>query len=483
MLTLRIRLEDANEEFSLDGKAFRFGSSYIEAFASNQITISALNSLGRKEIWIGEDADPMPVEGFELPRMERYRTFPDYEGIKILIHRVDERTVIEIVRTAEGGCPVYVAADQATLIASWKFEDAAQARPHPKPNVEACRIYLKHGQRQVRDMIIEGVSMLWPGESVTFSVEGLTFREVDTPDIVLSGTLSESARATDEFLRLIAEAMRINLAKSVRPLIELSGGLDSSCVAVAACSVRRGMSSYAVIHEGAAGVQQRKRRRELVDLMGLNDFEAPSFEHPPFASLQVEECTFTPYDDNYRLPCVYAVDAHPAQDIDLIITGLGGDELTMENTFFRQKWEVSGSICTSAVVAAFGRADMFMRRGIWPIHPLVNQSVVDFCRALPKKMRDGRLLNLLTLARSGLSDGFLFPRYYEHYGNVIQREAALFDFDSALSESVVADYGIAEFSPLLDSAREATLRGFTYELIMELYLLLKLETVLRRYVS
>jgi hypothetical protein len=483
MLTLRVRLEDADEESSMGGKAVRFGNSYIEAFVSDQITLSVWAAPGRKEIWIGEDADPMPADGSARPPMERYRSFPDYEGIKVLIHRVDGNPVLEIVRTAEGGCPVYVAADRGTLVASWRFEDAAHARPHPKPNIEACRIYLKHGQCQVRDMVIDGVSMLWPGESLTFSEEGLSFREVDTPDIVLPGTLSESARATDEFLRLIAETMRINLVKSAQPLIELSGGLDSSCVAVAACSARKGINSYAVIHEGAVGAQQRRRRRELVDLLDLNDFEAPSFEHPPFASLQVEECTFTPFDDMYRLPCVYAVDAHPSRDIDLVITGIGGDELTMENTFFRQEWEVSGSICTSAVVAAVGRADMFMRRGIWPVHPLVNQSVVDFCRALPKKMRDGRLLNLLALARSGLSDGFLFPRYYEHYGNVIKREAALFDFDSALAESVVADYGITELSSLLVSAREATLRGFTYELITELYLLLKLETVLRRYVG
>jgi hypothetical protein len=85
--------------------------------------------------------------------------------------------------------------------------------------------------------------------------------------------------------------------------------------------------------------------------------------------------------------------------------------------------------------------------------------------------------------RAGLSDGFFFPRYYEHYGNIVQREAALFDFDNALTQSIVGDFGITEFSPLLERAREASLGGFSYELITELYLLLKLETVLRRYVA
>jgi asparagine synthase (glutamine-hydrolysing) len=481
MITLQIHLEDANERCLRVGKRISFGKSHVDAFASDQITMEVRDEDDRKEIWIGEDLDPFPSNSHS--RMDGYRTFLGYEGIKVLLHQPSGRSTVEVVRTAAGSCPVYVTADRDRLVASWKFEDVAQAISRPRPHLEACRIYLEHGPCQVRDQIIEGMFMLWPGESATFSHDNLSFRQAETPDIVLPATLRESARATDEFLRLIAEAMRPNLQKSARPLVELSGGLDSSCVAIAACSVKDGVNSYGVVHEGAVGAQQRKRRRELVELLGVDDFELPSFEHPPFAALEVEECTFTPLDDMYRLPCVYAVDEHHVKDIDLLITGIGGDELTKEDTFLRHEWEVSGSICTSAIVAAAGRADMFLRRGIWPINPLVSHSVVDFCRALPKKMRAGRLLNILTLARSGLSDGFLFPRYYEHYGNVIQREAALFDFDNALSQSVVADHGITELSSLLERAREASLRGFSYELITKLYLLLKLETVLRRYVA
>lgn len=480
MLTARVYLEDADKKWLHTKKSALFGKSHIDAFASNQITMSAREEDGRKEIWIGEDVDPFSDSPF---RAADYRTFFDCEGIKILIHCGAGRSSAEIVRTAVGGCPVYIATNRDMLVASWKFEEAAQAVPRPKPHVEACQIYLKHGPCQVRDQIIDGVFMLWPGESATFSDSGLSFREADTPDIILPGPLRESARATDEFLRLVAEVMRPSLQKSERPLVEISGGLDSSCVAIAACAVKKSMSSYGVIHEGAVGAQQRKRRRELVELLGVHDFEFPSFKHTPFAALEVEECTFTPLDDMYRLPCVYAIDAHPVKDIDLVVTGIGGDELTKENTFLRQEWEVTGSVCTSSVVAAAGRADMFMRRGIWPVSPFISQSVVDFCRALPKKMRTGRLLNILTLARFGLSDGFLFPRYYEHYGNVAQREAALFDFDDALTQSVVGDYGITEVSSLLERAREASLGGFSYELITELYLLLKLETVLRRYVA
>lgn len=481
MLTLQVHLADIDADLEHTGKSARFGQSFVDAFVSSQLEMSARQIQKSKEIWIGEDSDPFPSGDSAPSSIDKYRDHSNQEGIKIRFLQGGVCASLIIARTAAGSTPLYVTCDGRTFYASWQFEYVVQRISRPRPNREACRIYLEHGDCQVRDQVIQDVFMLWPGESLTFSDQGLTFEEIGTPDIVLPNTLVESARVTDEFLHLIAESMRVNLMKAVEPIVEVSGGYDSSCVAIAACSAADHMNSYGLIHEGAMGVQQRKRRRELVELLNLNDFEFPSYDHTPLASLEVPECTLTLLDDNHRLPCAYAVDAHPRRGLDLIITGVGGDELTKENTFHRREWEVAGSVCASAIVTAAARADMFMRRGIWPINPLISQSVVNFCRALPAKIRSGRLLNILTLARSGLSDGFLFPRYSEHYGNAMQREASLYDFDDALSESIVADYGITNFSPLLQRARDASHGGFSYKLIFELYTLLKLEKILRRY--
>lgn len=481
MLTLEIRLADIDADVKQTGTSAKFGKSFVDAFVSNQLEMSTRETGQSTEIWVGEHGDPCFSEHLSPSSAADYKGYSGHEGVKIVLARSDAGPGLTIFRTSAGSTPLYVTSDQGTLHASWQFEHAARKSPRPKPNKEACKIYLEHGDCQVRQQVIQDVFMLWPGESLTFSGRGLTFEEAGMPDIVLPNTLVESARATEEFLYLIAESMRVSLGKARAPIVELSGGYDSSCVAIAACSARERMNSYGLVHEGAMGIQQRKRRRELLDLLDLNDFEFPSYNHTPLASLEVAECTLTLVDDNHRLPCAYAVDAHPCAGLDLIITGVGGDELTKENTFHRREWEVSGGICTSAIVTATARADMFMRRGIWPKNPLISKSVVDFCRALPAKLRSGRLLNILTLARSGLSDGFLFPRYSEHYGNAMQREAALYDFDAALSESILADYGITDFSPLLHRAREASHGGFSYKLIFELYTLLRLEKVLRRY--
>ncbi|HEX6374426.1 MAG TPA: asparagine synthase-related protein [Allosphingosinicella sp.] len=483
MLTLRIDLSDAGCRPATSAAAVGFGDSYVEPFATNQLETSVRESADGAEIWIGEGPDPFPAAGAAPSRPDDYRGHAVHEGVKLFVSGSDAPPAVSIARTGTGGTPLYITSHGRILYASWRFEHAAQNTPRKRPNKEACRLYLAHGDGQVREQVIEGMFMLWPGERLVFDDSGLSFEQAARPDIVLPNTLTESARVTEEFLYLVAEAMRPNLARSNQPIVELSGGYDSSCVAIAARSATDRLNSYGLVHQGAMGIQQRKRRRELVDLLGVNDFEFPSWEHTPLASLEVPECSLTLVDDNHRLPCAYAVDAHPAKGLDLILTGVGGDELTMENTFQRREWEVAGNVCTSALVTAAARADMFMRRGIWPKNPLAAQAVVDFCRALPAKLRSGRLLNILTLARSGLSDGFLFPRYLEHYGAGMQHEAALYDFDAQLTESIVADYGITDLTGLLRRAREAGHGGFSYKLIFELFTLLKLEKVLRRYCS
>ncbi|HEX8578881.1 MAG TPA: hypothetical protein VF655_04715 [Allosphingosinicella sp.] len=476
-------MDDDFQACSQSGKTVRFGGSHVEAFTSTVIDIHLRIEPDCAEIWVGEDASPDDSSEPLVRRIDQYRETRSFEGLRIAISRKEGKPRVDIARTRAGGCPIYVSTSGTSLTVSWRFEEAALAIPQRKPSHEACTRYLKLGPRPVREQVIEGLFMLWPGEALTFDHDGLRFSHAKTLEVVVPGSLTDHARVSDAFVELLAEALQPALAKARNPLVEVSGGYDSSCVAIAASSVRSGLNSYAVIHEGAIGAQQQRRRREIVQLLGLSDFVRPSNKPPPFESLQVPECSFTPLDDVYRLACIHAVEEHPAGPFDLAVTGIGGDEITKENTFHREDWEVPGSICSSAADAAAGRSDMFMRRGIWLVQPFVNQNVVDFCRALPRKLRAERMLNILTLARAGLSDGYIFPRYYEHYANVIGREASLIDFDDMFQESLLGDLGIMDVSAILWRAREGTRDGLELALVVELWLALKLDGVLRRYLN
>jgi hypothetical protein len=483
MLRATISLNDDFRSSVRSGKTIRFGDSRIEAFESAVIGVDLRNGPDRTDVWIGENWAPHDTSASKADRLSQYRDITSFEGLTIALSQEGGRPFIEVARSRAGGCPIYVSADANILTLSWKFEDAALAIPRRRPSQQACSRYLKLGPRPVREQVIEGLFMLWPGEALEFDASGLRFSPVKTREVVVVGAVKDDARVTDTFVELIADTLRPMLSKSAKPLIEVSGGFDSSCVAIAASSVRDGLSSYAVLHEGAIGAQQRRRRQEIVDLLGFNDFVRASNNPPPFQSLQEPECSFTPLDDVYRLACIQAVEEHPAGSFDLALTGIGGDELTKEMTYHREEWEVPGSVCSSAADASAGRADMFMRRGIWLSQPFVNENIVDFCRALPKKMRAGRMLNILTLARAGLSDGYIFPRYYEHYANVISREASLIDFDQMFGESLLEDWKISDVSALLWRAREGTKDGLELSLVVELWLAAKLDVVLRRYLN
>lgn len=483
MIHSRLDLADIGSPVErLDPRSCAIGGSSIRAFSSHHLLLSSLSSHLADLVWIGEDEDPLSSDAARPSSLRQYRTHLDCEGIVVAMRR-DGRPAIEVARTAAGTCPIYVCADRGVLTLSWRFDEVAAALGERRPNVAACRLFLEHGHCQVRDMVIEGIYMLWPGEALTFDSTGLSFHEVEDLEIVVPSGINDDARVTDEFVRIIEEVLRPRLSRSQSTLLELSGGLDSAYVALAASNVGGQLSSYGVIHDGAMGRQQRKRREEAIARFGLEDHTHPSAEPSPFGSLDDDISSLTPFDDLYRMACVAAVENHPGQDFDLLLTGMGGDELTMEETYFRRDWEVKGHSSLSSITGAAVRADMFMRLGIWVFNPLAHPRVVNFCRALPDRLREHRMLHLLTLARAGLSDGFLFPRFQEHCGNLIQHDAARFDFEQAMDGAVIPDYGIADHRDLLKRSYEAGYGGFPYPLIMELFRYLKLDRVLRRYIT
>lgn len=452
----------------------------IERFQSKFIEEIRLETESHHVIFIGEVRSFYKTEHGVQLNQDFANATKQFLEIKI---KKSQDLEIEIRRSAMPGVPIYVSLEDGIFAISWRFEEAVENIKIPRANVEVARLYVEHGPPLTRETVISNVFMLWPGEHLTVKNGALHFSEYDPGGIVTPSTLHYDAPVTDALKEIIGSNIQDVLDRSIIPMIELSGGFDSGCVAICAASVRENLSSYGLVHPGVVGEQQRSRRNEFVKLLALNDHEFPSDRHMQLASLEIPEAQLTPFDDNQRIPCSYGVDTHPAGLADLLLTGVGGDELCMEHTYRRWPWEVNGHGSRSALTTAAGRADMFLRRGIWPVNPLCAPNVIDFCRALPTTVRKNRQLNMLMLARAGLSDGYLFPRFAEGYGHAMQREAALFDFDSALRDSMVSDLGLIDLSALLSQAHEASEGGYSYKLIVKLFLLLKLEKVYSRYLT
>lgn len=432
--------------------------------------------------WVGEGPDPFGDEFDCNFSFKAYSTHFDYEGAKLTWLHSGDTSRLVVHRTGSGSSPLYVSQEGSCLAISWRMRDAVDLLRKPKPDIAACRYYLAHGPAPTRNQVIDGVSMLWPGESMEFSGCKLVFREVE-PIIALPSDLSMDARITDVFIEHIRGFLkRHQPAGEGSVMIEVSAGFDSSCVLLGAVDVFPDLTSYGLRQGGVMGVQQTQRRHELVSRFGLRDYEHSFETTSPFDCLTDTDESPSLLDDMYQTACMQAISEHPLGPPKVLLTGIGGDELTMYRTERRRIGELPGQCSSSAITGAVGRAGMFMKAGIWVRSPLISQDIVNFCRALPQVMKEGRLLNILALARAGFSDGFLFPRYQEHYGNFVREAATRFDFDAALASCALLDLRVQDPSSALLRAQKAVGSVFDFELVTHLYHLVKLEKLLRAYI-
>jgi hypothetical protein len=143
--------------------------------------------------------------------------------------------------------------------------------------------------------------------------------------------LASHSEAALYFLDLIAEVLAPPLQAARCAGLELSGGLDSSCVSVALPRTARNVGrsarllSYGLVHAGPVDSQQIARRNEIVRLLALSDIAEPSSSCSPF-SFTPAPVRRVPSDEFFRS----GIDAciAPLPPPKAVITGIGGDEIT-----------------------------------------------------------------------------------------------------------------------------------------------------------
>lgn len=118
-------------------------------------------------------------------------------------------------------------------------------------------------------------------------------------------------------------------------------------------------------------------------------------------------------------------------------------------------------VSQSALTAAFVRAPLFLRQGIWPKNPFIDPRRAQFAQMLPFELKQNRLLNRLTLARSGLSDHFILPRFKENFKRVFMDDLMDFRGDIYWSERVLHSQMIANAAVLCNEIRDLQDSGET----------------------
>ncbi|MGN6217754.1 MAG: asparagine synthase-related protein [Solirubrobacterales bacterium] len=222
--------------------------------------------------------------------------------------------------------------------------------------------------------------------------------------------------------------------------IEVSGGLDSASVAAAAAAVSGApLHSCGISLAGPCRADQRRRRGLVVERFGLQDREVDILDHLPLApgGCRATGGLTMPWEEYYYEAADAALAAAAASGADLILTGLGGDELcgwrpgdppraTSRPPDERQgRWSGVPRFLSPAVLETLGDgaaaldpvprplaarsvpetlaigSAMYMRRGLWAVHPLATPELVRFCGHLPATWRRRRRVQRAVLDRAG----------------------------------------------------------------------------------
>lgn len=215
------------------------------------------------------------------------------------------------------------------------------------------------------------------------------------------------------------------IPKKTRIAFELSGGLDSSAVAgFYSKKFNKRLPTFSLVLPGGYGKSQTKKIRDFSGKFDLESRLTPINGKIPLSNQLTSKKLkpFYPWREIYYEALSAMISRARKNGIEVMFTGVGGDELFQidprEETNFQGEEEIKfrknlplpsfftkkfrsnflknlpyiatapASLVPYSVLGAnASRNNVFVERGIWPIAPLGDPTLVCFCRSLPAVLR------------------------------------------------------------------------------------------------
>jgi len=305
---------------------------------------------------------------------------------------------------------------------------------------------------------------------------------------------------------IVRNAVKQRAASLGQVVVEVSGGLDSANVAVSLARLAdRPVASYGLIVGGAPGAQQRQRRTELINLLGLNDLTVDALDWLPLCpkGRRVAGEVFWPFDEPYSEAIGAALAQCTEAGKTIVYTGIGGDELMSLREFERSPRPVDmqpelGRLLTDhgrslldsqypaapapvipepSLLAFACRSPVFLRAGVWPVSPLCAPEMVRFCEWLPVEWRRGRRLHRQRLTDAGIPSGWVEPALRENFAPVMAQ--AMTEHGRRLADALLPDSLLVQLG-LVEPAAVAGRSGTEARAGVDCYEFLNVELGLRR---
>jgi asparagine synthase (glutamine-hydrolysing) len=449
----------------------------------------------------------LDVDAAEFER--RYRECLLWPLDYVMLEAAQAGCRLKLRAGAFGSLPVYARSGDDRLDLSWDAADLMQSPTALDVEIASHRLAL-HTIYSARQL---GVGVLMLTERASLSVEPgkASYHYPPPAQETQPAPPRERAAWLAEFAAHLNQAVNARPFMADRSALELSGGMDSATVACGLAPISVPRTSLGILLEGDTRQPQLHRRRAIVERLALRDHTVEIAAFPPSLDLRPAPGARPGFHQEYYLEaCAALWDQARALGCDRFYTGIGGDELfpdyaheladhgealevqrertqraDVEQLLTPRAREAARSLhCfgapaspvpATALVAQGCRAPDIARRGLWPINPLSDPRLAQFCHRLPAEQRRERALMQRHLQERLGEDtfpaGYRKETFEQVFPALIATQAQ--DLAGQLRECALADLGLVDprgAMSLLDAVATRRARAPTAVLVSFLWL-------------
>jgi asparagine synthase (glutamine-hydrolysing) len=488
MLKADIALPDLSHQPLWRNESIVFGNSRITPYAHPSLEALLVQTQGQwfamvRERAVGHES-PVATQSVDGETFqELYRQCLLWPLDYLMIEAAQAGTRMKIRAGVFGSLPLYCRATQDKVRLSWDVTDLATEPLAIDAEIASHRLAMNtvYSARQ----LCVGIQLLTERASLDIEPGRANYRYPAAARETFPAPLLAGRDALAMFEELLQRAVSARPAAAERISLELSGGMDSGSVACALAERYGPVASKGILLDGDVRHPQIERRQLIARRLGLFDDTIEMAAYPPDLDLRHVDPTRNLTREYYLEACSALWRKALVQGHDMLFTGIGGDELFpryldevqaqqparperanevklyAEQLLTPQARSAAHSlrgfdapvspVPSTTLLAIACRAPDLARHGLWPVNPLSDPHLVDFCHRLPREYRQGRELIRLYLQKHLGSDAF--PRDYtkETFAGVlpalISRHAPA--LAEQLSDCALADLGLVDHRAVL----------------------------------
>lgn len=437
MLRASLRFQDLGAPATIGRQVIEFGKSRIEPFCHSLLRTRIVASSGAITILVHERLDGDEEPFFVAEQLQAPNTHADWrksislfplDFIALIIDNAERQ--VEIKTSRWGSSTLYYKVDSEKLEISWNIDELLADRALNLSRREVA-LFLARQKRFDACTLVEDVGRIPPDTTVRFdSKRGAVFSYPAPWAGVRAHHVAPSVDPSAVLFDAVAATLGVRPLRTDQTALEISGGMDSAVVALAAReAIGPGLRSYGVVFDGPMGEAQSARRAKVVSAAQALDFPVPCHMVLPYRDGGKRSGPWAAYPEEENYPDIFnAIYSFCAEaGVTCIVSGTGGDELM---PLFEGEAELDCVVLApissripfatpaleaatqserdssypvtptsqSASAGVASRSKALMLRGIWPVNPFLSPEIIDWAAKLPHSFRRGRSLHKAILA-------------------------------------------------------------------------------------